>query len=79
MEAHLGDRYARFSRCGQALGVKVPVANPSPAGVLPCADSNFALVTLRNDNSVVILNRHKGETLSRIEVQSSPDGVSMKP
>ena len=62
-----------------ADGVKIPVANPSPAGVWPYADSNFALVTVRNDNSVVILDLNSGETLGRIEVQTSPDGVAMKP
>lgn len=60
-------------------GVKVPAANPSPAGVWPMAGSDFALVTIRNDNSVVIVDLHHGETLGRIEVQNSPDGVSMKP
>lgn len=62
-----------------ADGVKLPITNPSPAGVWPYADSNFALVTVRNDNSVVIVDLHHGETLGRIEVQSSPDGVSMRP
>lgn len=60
-------------------GVNVPTADPSPAGVWPYGDSNFALVTLRNDNSVVIVDLHHGQTLGRIEVQQSPDGVSMKP
>lgn len=62
-----------------ADGVKIPVKDPSPAGVWPYKDSNFALVTVRNDNSVVILDLNSGETLGRIEVQNSPDGVSMKP
>jgi YVTN family beta-propeller protein len=62
-----------------AIGVKVPVANPSPAGVWPMADSNFALVTIRNNNSVVLVDLRSGETLERYAVQSSPDGVSMKP
>ena len=62
-----------------AVGVKVPVANPSPAGVWPMADSSFALVTIRNDNSVVLVDLRSGETLERYPVQSSPDGVSMKP
>jgi YVTN family beta-propeller protein len=62
-----------------AKGVKLPIPDPSPAGVWPYADSNFALVTVRNDNSVVILNLNSGETLGRIEVQKSPDGVSMRP
>jgi YVTN family beta-propeller protein len=60
-------------------GVEVPARNPSPAGVWPMADSNFALVTIRNDNSVVIVDLNTGETLGRIPVQTSPDGVSMKP
>ena len=62
-----------------AIGVKVPVANPSPAGVWPMSDSNFVLVTIRNDNSVVLVDLRSGETLERYPVQSSPDGVSMKP
>ena len=62
-----------------AEGVKVPVAEPSPAGVWPMADSNFALVTIRNDNSVVIVDLNTGETIGRIPVQNSPDGVSMRP
>lgn len=62
-----------------AMGVKVPVANPSPAGVWPYRDSNFALVTIRNDNSVVVVDLRNGETVQRIEVQKSPDGVSMTP
>lgn len=62
-----------------ATGVKVPVADPSPAGVWPYSDSNLALVTVRNDNSVVIVDLRNGETLARIEVQNSPDGVAMKP
>jgi YVTN family beta-propeller protein len=62
-----------------AVGVKVPVPNPSPAGVWPYRDSNFALVTIRNDNSVVLVDLRNGETLQRIEVQKSPDGVAMAP
>ncbi|HMS56810.1 MAG TPA: hypothetical protein PKA27_15565 [Fimbriimonadaceae bacterium] len=60
-------------------GVKVPVENPSPAGVWPLSDNYFALVTLRNDNSVVIVDLHNGDTVGRIEVQKSPDGVAMRP
>ena len=62
-----------------ALGVKVPVADPSPAGVWPYSDSNYALVTVRNDNSLVVVDLRNGETINRIEVQKSPDGVSMRP
>lgn len=69
---------SRRIRVGDS-GVKVPIANPSPAGVWPLSDSNFALVTVRNDNSVVIVDLNSGETVGRIEVQKSPDGVAMKP
>jgi YVTN family beta-propeller protein len=60
-------------------GSLVRIQDPSPAGVWPYEDSNFALVTLRNDNSVVVVDLRNGETVSRVEVQSSPDGVSMRP
>lgn len=69
---------ARRIKLGES-GVKVPVENPSPAGVWPYKDCNFALVTVRNDNSVVIVDLRNGETVGRIEVQKSPDGVSMQP
>lgn len=61
------------------IKVDVPVKDPSPAGVWPYADSNFALVTVRNDNSVVIVDLNNGETVGRIPVEQSPDGVSMRP
>lgn len=61
-----------------AVGVKISTPDPSPAGVWPYADSNYALVTIRNDNSVVIVDLNNGETLGRIEVQKSPDGVAMR-
>jgi len=60
-------------------GSFVKVANPSPAVVWPYSDSNFALVTIRNDNSVVLIDLNSGETLTRIAVQNCPDGVAMKP
>ncbi|HLO99957.1 MAG TPA: YncE family protein [Fimbriimonas sp.] len=69
---------ARRIKLGET-GVRLPVADPSPAGVWPYKDSNFALVTVRNDNSVVILDLRNGETVGRIEVEKSPDGVSMQP
>lgn len=62
-----------------STGVKISAPDPSPAGVWPYADSNFALVTVRNDDSVVVVDLNSGETLSRIPVQKSPDGVSMQP
>lgn len=61
------------------IKVKVPVPNPSPAGVWAHADNTHALVTVRNDNSVVLVDLNNGETLVRIEVQKSPDGVAMRP
>lgn len=60
-------------------GTKLSITNPSPAGVWPYRDSKHALVTVRNDNSMVVLNLESGETLGRVEVGKSPDGVSMKP
>lgn len=60
-------------------GAKVTVPNPSPAGVWAHADNQHALVTIRNDNSVVLVDLNTGETLTRIEVQKSPDGVAMRP
>ena len=47
-----------------ADGVKIPTDNPSPAGVWAFANSDFALVTVRNDNSVVIVDLHNGERAS---------------
>ena len=55
------------------------VAEPSTAGVFPHPDSRHAFVTVRNDNSMVILDLQTGETLGRVEVQNSPDGVSFSP
>ncbi len=60
-------------------GDKVTIPNPSPAGVWAHADNQHALVTIRNDNSVVLVDLNTGETLTRIEVQKSPDGVAMRP
>jgi YVTN family beta-propeller protein len=55
------------------------VAEPSTAGVFPHPDNVHAFVTVRNDNSVLVLNLETGATLARIEVQSSPDGVAWSP
>ena len=60
-------------------GVQVPIPNPSTAGVFPHPDNVHAFVTVRNDNSMLVLNLETGETLARIAVQSSPDGVSYSP
>ena len=55
------------------------VAQPSTAGVFPHPDNRHAFVTVRNDNSVLVLDLTTGETLARVEVQSSPDGVTYSP
>ena len=55
------------------------VQQPSTAGVFPHPDNVHAFVTVRNDNSLLVLNIETGETLERVEVQSSPDGVSWSP
>ena len=52
------------------------VAEPSTAGVFPHPDNRHAFVTVRNDNSMLVLDLVSGETLGRVEVQSSPDGVT---
>lgn len=55
------------------------VDEPSTAGVFPHPDNIHAFVTVRNDNSMLLINLETGETLGRVEVQSSPDGVSYSP
>ena len=55
------------------------VEQPSTAGVFPHPDNVHAFVTVRNDNAVLLLNIETGETLTRVEVQSSPDGVAWSP
>lgn len=62
-----------------AKGTTLPVSPASPAGVWPYRDNKHALVTVRNDNSMVVVNLETGETLGRVVVQASPDGVSMQP
>jgi YVTN family beta-propeller protein len=56
---------------------KVP--EPSTAGVFPHPDNRHAFVTVRNDNSMLILDLMSGETLARVDVQNSPDGVTYSP
>jgi DNA-binding beta-propeller fold protein YncE len=56
---------------------KVP--QPSTAGVFPHPDNRHAFVTVRNDNSMLVLDLVTGETLGRVEVQNSPDGVAYSP
>jgi len=69
---------------GQRIIRQIPlgltrVDEPSTAGVFPHPDNIHAFVTVRNDNSVLVINLETGETLARVEVQSSPDGVSWSP
>ena len=52
------------------------VAEPSTAGVFPHPDNRHAFVTVRNDNSMLVLDLKTGETLGRVEVQNSPDGIT---
>jgi YVTN family beta-propeller protein len=56
---------------------KVP--EPSTAGVFPHPDNRHAFVTVRNDNSMLVLDLTSGETLARVDVQNSPDGVTYSP
>lgn len=55
------------------------VDEPSIAGVFPHPDNIHAFVTVGNDNSMLVVNLETGETLGRVEVQSSPDGVAYSP
>ena len=55
---------------------RTKVKDPSTAGVVPHPDNRHAFVTVRNDDSMLVLDLVSGETLARVEVQSSPDGVT---
>lgn len=55
------------------------IATPETAGVFPHPDNRHAFVTVRNDNSMLVLDLVSGETLARVEVQNSPDGVTYSP
>lgn len=68
----------------QSIAKSIPlgltkVETPSTAGVFPHADNRHAFVTVRNDNSVLVLDLVSGRTLARVEVQQSPDGVTWSP
>jgi YVTN family beta-propeller protein len=52
------------------------VTEPSTAGVFPHPDNRHAFVTVRNDNSMLVLDLPAGATLARVAVQNSPDGVT---
>lgn len=69
---------------GQSIIRHIPlgltrVDEPSTAGVFPHPDNIHAFVTVRNDNSMLVINLETGETLARVETQLSPDGVSYSP
>ncbi len=55
------------------------VEKPSTAGVFPHPDNRHAFVTVRNDDSMLVLDLVSGTTLARVEVQQSPDGVAWSP
>lgn len=68
----------------QAIAKTIPlgltrVAEPSTAGVFPHPDNRHAFVTVRNDDSVLVIDLESGKTLARVGVQSSPDGVTWSP
>ena len=52
------------------------IDKPSTAGVFPHPDNRHAFVTVRNDNSMLVLDLVSGQTLARVGVQNSPDGVT---
>jgi YVTN family beta-propeller protein len=55
------------------------IEKPSTAGVFAHPDNRHAFVTVRNDNSMLVLDLVSGTTLARVEVQNSPDGVTYSP
>lgn len=68
----------------QSIAKSIPlgltkVAEPSTAGVFPHPDNRHAFVTVRNDDSMLVLDLSTGRTLARVQVQSSPDGVTYSP
>ncbi|MEZ5286634.1 MAG: hypothetical protein R2712_17860 [Vicinamibacterales bacterium] len=52
------------------------VEKPETAGVFPHPDNRHAFVTVRNDNSMLVLDLESGATLARVAAQQSPDGVT---
>jgi YVTN family beta-propeller protein len=69
-----GQRVDRYIPLGMTR-----VDEPSTAGVFPHPDNIHAFVTVRNDNSMLVVNLDSGETLARVAVQESPDGVAWSP
>jgi YVTN family beta-propeller protein len=55
------------------------IEKPSTAGVFPHPDNRHVFVTVRNDNSMLVLDLVAGTTLARVDVQNSPDGVTYSP
>lgn len=55
------------------------IEKPSTAGVFPHPNNRHAFVTVRNDNSMLVLDLEAGQTLARVPVQNSPDGVTYSP
>lgn len=69
---------------GQRIVKSIPlgltkVDSPSTAGVFPHPGGRWAFVTVRNDDSMLVLDLERGTTLARVAVQSSPDGVCWSP
>ena len=69
---------------GQSIAKTIPlgmtkVEQPSTAGVFPHPGGRYAFVTVRNDDSVLVLDLAEGTTVARVAVQSSPDGVTWSP
>jgi DNA-binding beta-propeller fold protein YncE len=71
----LGDVAAQTIAKTIPLGLTL-VEEPSTAGVFPHPDGRHAFVTVRNDDSMLVIDLVEGTTLARVAVQSSPDGVS---
>jgi YVTN family beta-propeller protein len=69
-----GQRVVRYIPLGMTQ-----VDEPSTAGVFPHPDNVHAFVTVRNDNSMLVVNIESGATLARVAVQESPDGVAWSP
>lgn len=74
----LGDVASQTVARSIPLGL-TKVDSPSTAGVFAHPDNRHAFVTVRNDNSVLVLDLERGTTLARVEVQASPDGVTWSP
>ncbi len=69
---------------GQRIVKSIPLGRtkveaPSTAGVFPHPSGRYAFVTVRNDDSMLVLDLEQGVTLARVPVQSSPDGVCWSP